>query len=72
MTPASRPPQTPARSAVARVLSAFLIAVGISLIVRTAAAGAPLGMRVGYIIGTTLIAVGVLRVWLDRRLGGKS
>jgi hypothetical protein len=47
--------------AVNRILSLLFIAIGIVLIIETAAQGAHDGVPVGYLAGAVFIALGVLR-----------
>jgi hypothetical protein len=44
--------------------SALLLALGIAMVVRTAAAGAGADVVVGYVFGAGLIAAGALRLYL--------
>jgi hypothetical protein len=46
------------------VLAAIFVAVGVALLVRTAAAG---GGVVGYVLGALFIALGVARFTLERK-----
>ena len=49
------------------VLSPLLVVLGATVLVRTALAGAT-GVAVGYVVGVGLIAAGVLRLWLARKV----
>ncbi len=46
------------------VFSVLFVAIGVALLVRTAAAG---GGVVGYVLGALFIALGVARVTLERK-----
>ncbi len=49
------------------VFSAIFVAIGLALIVRTAAAG---GGIVGYVLGALFVALGVARFTLERKRHG--
>ena len=49
------------------VFSAIFIAIGLALLVRTAAAG---GGIVGYVLGALFVALGVARFTLERKRHG--
>ena len=51
-------------SVVVIVFSALFVAIGVALLVRTAAAG---GGVVGYVLGALFIVLGVARFTLERR-----
>jgi hypothetical protein len=57
--------------AVNRILSLLFIAIGIVLIIETAAQGAHNGFPVGYLAGAVFIALGVLRRRALRPPGGR-
>jgi hypothetical protein len=48
------------------VFAALFVAIGVALLVRTAAAG---GGVVGYVLGALFIALGVARVTIERQRG---
>ena len=54
-------------SVVVMVFSALFVAIGVALLVRTAAAG---GGVVGYVLGALFIVLGVARFTLERRSRG--
>jgi hypothetical protein len=54
-----------AHRAATRVLSLVMVAIGVALIVRTAAAGG--GGGLGFLLGAMFIALGVGRLYLQSR-----
>jgi hypothetical protein len=57
-----------ARNRVALILSAVLVVLGVSSIVRTALAGGS-GVAVGYVFGGALTLAGLGRGWLALQMG---
>jgi hypothetical protein len=60
------------RNRVSLILSAVLVVLGLTAIVRTAQAGGSGGVAVGYIFGGALVLAGLGRGWLAVHMGRRG